>query len=170
MEARNSMWPPGDPAIRPARPGEAGALTELVLRSKAHWGYGRDFMGRVRPLLTVTPAMIAKRPVVVLEDGALVAGLYALSDLDEGPAAGNGATAELDLLFVDPGHLGRGHGQRLFAHACDAARTAGAARLVVESDPNAVGFYERMGMARTGGRASPVEVGRVLPVLALDLA
>ena len=161
--------PPGDPAIRPARPGEAGALTALVLRSKAHWGYGPDFMARVRPLLTVTPEMVAKRPVVVLEDGALVAGLYALSEVDDGPADDDGATAELDLLFVDPGHLGRGHGARLFAHASAAARAAGAARLVVESDPNAVGFYERMGMARTGGRASPVEAGRVLPLLALDL-
>jgi GNAT superfamily N-acetyltransferase len=78
-------------------------------------------------------------------------------------------TVELDLLFVEPAALGRGHGQRLFAHACEAARTAGAVRLLVESDPNATGFYERMGMVRTGERTSPVEAGRVMPVLALDL-
>jgi hypothetical protein len=27
-----------DPAIRRARPAEAGVLSELALRSKAHWG------------------------------------------------------------------------------------------------------------------------------------
>lgn len=159
-----------DVHIRPARPGEADALTDLVLRSKAHWGYGAEFMARVRPILTVTPATIAARPVVVLEDGPLVAGLYALSEIDKAPADDEVATVELDLLFVEPAALGRGHGQRLFAHACEAARSADAARLTVESDPNAVGFYERMGMVRTGERSSPVEAGRVLPLLALDLA
>jgi hypothetical protein len=44
--------------IRPARPSEAHALTALVLRSKAHWGYDAGFMAQVRPVLTVTPDMI----------------------------------------------------------------------------------------------------------------
>jgi len=163
MEARNSMWPPGDPAIRPVRPGEAAALTELVMRSKAHWGYGPDFMARARAELTVTPDMIEADRVAVVEDGGEPAGLYALAFGDDG-------TAELDLFFVDPDGLGSGHGRRLFVHACAAARDAGSRRLVVEADPNAAGFYARMGMTRTGERASPVEAGRMLPVLEMALA
>mgnify|MGYP006181464253 CR=1 FL=1 len=33
-----------DPAIRRASPAEAGTLSALALRSKAHWGYDADFL------------------------------------------------------------------------------------------------------------------------------
>jgi len=133
------------------------------MRSKAHWGYDRDFMARVRPVLTVTPDMIAAGQVTVLEVGGRAAGFTILS-------LGDDATAELDMLFVEPARLGAGFGAQLFAHACDAAKAAGARRLVVESDPNACGFYERMGMTETGWRVSPIDPDRRLPVLACDLA
>jgi hypothetical protein len=42
-----------DGQIRPARAGEADALTALALRSKAHWGYDAAFMEVVRPILTI---------------------------------------------------------------------------------------------------------------------
>ncbi|HUT51640.1 MAG TPA: GNAT family N-acetyltransferase [Alphaproteobacteria bacterium] len=148
--------------IRPARPAEARELTNLALRSKAHWGYDAAFMARAAEALTVTPEMISAGRVVVLEDGGGVAALYALSYEEDG-------TAELDLLFVEQACLGAGHGERLFAHAIEAARVAGARRLIVESDPNAAGFYARMSMTPVGERVSPVEAGRVLPVLALAL-
>ena len=32
--------------LRPARPGEAAALSDLALRSKAHWGYDQAFLDR----------------------------------------------------------------------------------------------------------------------------
>ena len=58
-------------SIRPARPGEADALTALAMRSKAHWGYDAEFMARARSVLTVTPDMIGDGRAVVLEDGPL---------------------------------------------------------------------------------------------------
>ena len=45
--------------IRPARSGEAKALSDLALRSKAHWGYDAAFMAACRAELTVTPAQAA---------------------------------------------------------------------------------------------------------------
>jgi len=151
-----------DCLIRPARADEAHALTDLAMRSKAHWGYDAAFMAKAAPVLTVTPEMISAGRVIVLEDPAGVAGLYALSYEDDG-------TAEFDLLFVDPARIGAKYGARLFEHAVETARAAGAARLIVESDPNAAGFYERMGMEPAGERASPVDPVRKLPLLALDL-
>ncbi|MEE8545291.1 MAG: hypothetical protein V3T29_05715 [Alphaproteobacteria bacterium] len=55
--------------IRPARPGEAAALTDLALRSKAHWGYDAAFMAACRAELTVTPAQAASGLVQVYEEG-----------------------------------------------------------------------------------------------------
>lgn len=44
--------------IRDARPDEAGELTELALRSKAHWGYDEAFMASCREELTVRPSEV----------------------------------------------------------------------------------------------------------------
>lgn len=41
--------------------------------------------------------------------------------------------------------MGNGFGSRLFAAACEHARALGAWSMEWEADPNAVGFYERMG-------------------------
>jgi hypothetical protein len=49
--------------IRPARPGEAAALSALAMRSKAHWGYDQEFLEAVRPVLTFTEADLAGSPV-----------------------------------------------------------------------------------------------------------
>jgi hypothetical protein len=64
--------------IRPAEPDEAQALTELTLRSKAHWGYDPEFMEAVRGELTLTRAQVAEQSVFVAEDHGVVAGFYAL--------------------------------------------------------------------------------------------
>ncbi len=45
--------------IRDARPGEAGELSGLAFRSKAHWGYSTAFMEACRSELAVTVAQIA---------------------------------------------------------------------------------------------------------------
>ena len=148
--------------IRLAQRNEARALTDLAMRSKAHWGYDTEFMARAAPVLTVTAEMIAAGGVGVLQDDEGIAGLYVLSYEDDG-------TAEFDMLFVEPARLGGGCGGRLFTHARAAARKAGARQLIAESDPNAVGFYERMGMKQTGTRISPVDPARELPLLTLDL-
>ena len=36
------------PLLRPARVDEAGLLSDLALRSKAHWGYSPEFIERCR--------------------------------------------------------------------------------------------------------------------------
>src|ERR1019366_8328107 len=43
------------PRIRQARPDEAGLLTEVAMRLKAHWGYDAAFMANVRADLEVVP-------------------------------------------------------------------------------------------------------------------
>ena len=40
---------PTSTVLRPARPEEAGLLSDLALRSKAHWGYPPDFLAAAAP-------------------------------------------------------------------------------------------------------------------------
>ena len=121
--------------IRPAKLDEADLLTELALRSKAHWGYDASFMETCRNLkqLHVKPELIEAGGVFVADHEGRLAGVYTLIPMDE-------ATLDIDMLFVEPQFIGKGIGKALFTHICMAARATSAKRLIVESDPNAQGF------------------------------
>lgn len=150
----------GDVVLRPAAPGEETVLSDLAFRSKAHWGYDTAFLERVRLALEITDADVAEGGVVVAEQaGAGVVGFYRLA-----PA---GDRAELGHLFVDPPHIGTGLGARLYRHALDAARALGCRTVWLEADPNAEGFYRRLGAVTV----DEVETlpGRRLPIMTTDL-
>jgi N-acetylglutamate synthase-like GNAT family acetyltransferase len=146
--------------IRPAQPHEADQITALALRSKAVWGYSQVFMDACRHELTISPDMIARDTVMVLETAHRIAGFYTLCQID-------GHSAEIMHLFVDPELMNRGYGAQLWRHAFATAQSAGMRRLQVESDPFAESFYQRMGMIRYGQHASAIFEGRYLPLLEL---
>jgi GNAT superfamily N-acetyltransferase len=147
-------------AIRRASPEEADTLTALARRSKAAWGYDAEFMDRVSDAMTLTAADIDAHEVWVLEDEAGVVGFIRVILSDQ---------AELEDMWVEPAGMGAGYGRRLFEHAVGVARAAGASALELDADPNAVGFYERMGVARIGETPSTLIPGRSLPRMRLDL-
>ncbi|NIQ29145.1 MAG: GNAT family N-acetyltransferase, partial [Acidobacteria bacterium] len=53
--------------------------------------------------------------------------------------------------------------------AVNRARSLGYERLLVQSDPNAEGFYLRLGAERIGEVPSRVQPGRLLPLLLFPL-
>jgi GNAT superfamily N-acetyltransferase len=145
--------------IRRARPGEADALTDIALRSKAVWGYDEAFMAAAASELIVHEADLERMTVIVGErDGHPVA--FASVDLDA-------VEPELVALFVAPEALGTGLGRSLLEASRAVARERGVAALVVESDPNAEAFYRSQGAAPAGERRSP-STGRMLPLLRID--
>jgi GNAT superfamily N-acetyltransferase len=180
MESRDAPWArradpkrtflhaPGDPIvpsdailIRPAHSNEAPPLSELALRSKAHWGYDRSFMGRCRDELTVATGELAN--TFVLEAGGLVRGFYTLE-------SHTSRTIELAFLFVDPPSIGCGFGRALLLHAVETARAAGAEVIKIVGDPNARAFYEAAGAHQVAEQASASIPGRSLPVFELVVA
>jgi GNAT superfamily N-acetyltransferase len=151
----------GDLRIRPARADEAELLTDLSLRSKAFWGYDAGFLARCRAVMTVKARNIESHPHYVAELAGRVAGFYGFEPEIDGVG--------LDYLFVEADLVGHGIGSTLWRHAVDTARGLGHAALIVVSDPNAEGFYLRMGCRRIGTRPSELENGRQLPLLRLAL-
>lgn len=145
----------GSVTIRPARPEELAALSDLALRSKSHWGYDRDFLEAVRGALTFTPADFAAGPIRVLELDGELRGVYRI--------VGSPPEGELSDLWLDPSAIGRGLGRSLFRHALETAAERGFETLLIGSDPNAMGFYLAMGAAHVGHRRS--DAGRWLPLL-----
>ena len=154
--------------IRAALPEEATALSELALRSKAHWGYDDAFLAACRRELTVSRARIERDVAAVLEKDGVAQGFYLLR-AEGGSATGACHQAELELFFLDPSSIGEGNGRRLWLHAVASAREYGYRRIIIHSDPHAEGFYLAMGARRVGEVASGSVEGRSLPLMQLDL-
>ena len=143
--------------LRPPKPDEYEALTDLILRSKAVHGYDEAFMAACVEELTLTAEKAGKGPVQVAErDGAIIAVAQVIRD-EEG--------CYLESLFVEPGAMGSGAGRALFEWAATAAANLGARELQIDSDPGAEGFYLAMGAVCVGTSPSASIPGRVLPQL-----
>jgi GNAT superfamily N-acetyltransferase len=147
-------------AIRRASPSEAGALTALAIRSKAHWGYDASFMAAATREMTIAPELIERAACFVAERNGVV-GFYVL-------AVEDGVPMLLDL-WVDPAAMRSGIGPALFGHMVAQARALAYRRVRIESDPNAEPFYRAMGARRLGTVASRVVPGRTLPLMEIEL-
>ncbi len=147
--------------IRQTTPQDASLLTMLAFRSKQYWGYSSEFMEASQPDLTIRPEFIMANPVFVLEESRRIVGFYSLRDKENN-------IVTLEHFFVEPDRIGQGYGQCLWQHAIATTQDAGFQKMFIEADPNAEGFYKRMGAVRIGEVPSIVAriiPGRVLPLL-----
>jgi GNAT superfamily N-acetyltransferase len=152
-------------SIRLARPGEAPALGALCVRSKAHWGYDAAFMALAHRSLQIGPdAIDAGRAFVAVDTDGRLIGVADCCALPE-PGA-----FDLVHLFVEPHTLGQGVGRALLEAACAWCLAQGGTKLVILSDPNAAGFYQRLGARLIGEAPSDAIPGRTLPLLEYRLA
>lgn len=143
--------------LRPPVPEDLEGLSALCLRSKAHWGYDAAFLRACAAELRIGPEDLLRSRLAVAERGGEALGVVQLTVAGE--------VAELDKLFVAPGHMGRGIGRRLFDWAAQVARAEGAHHLRIEADPGAVPFYRAMGAVVVGDALSGSIPGRMLPLL-----
>jgi len=149
-------------SIRRALPEEADTLSQIALSAKAHWDYPERWLEIWAPQLTLSPEYIEENESWVAETGNTQIAFYTLQERD-----GN---AWLENLWVLPEYIGKGVGKRLFLHAVELSRQRGNGILQLEADPNAVGFYEKMGLHKTGERHSEIEgQPRILPIMEIKL-
>jgi len=148
--------------IRRALPEEAEILSQIAISAKAYWGYPRRWMEIWKPQLTFSPAYFDENEGWVAETNGNPVAFYTLQE-----KAGN---AWIENLWVSPDFIGQGVGKGLFLHAVELARQHGFKTLQLEADPNALGFYEKMGMYKVGERQSEVEnEPRILPIMEMRL-
>jgi len=78
--------------------------------------------------------------------------------------------AELEHMWIKPEYIGTGVGRALFLHLKERAVNLGLPALEISSDPNAEGFYQRLGAKRIGDVRSEIEgEPRVLPRMTVAL-
>jgi GNAT superfamily N-acetyltransferase len=151
------MSPPAI-AIRPAGLAECARLTGISLRSKGYWGYDEAFMAAVREAMTIDAGVFESDDVFSIESEGAVVGFFSLTK--ERPVS------YVDHFLIDPPAVRRGIGRAAWHRLECIARRLGIATLRVNSDPNARGFYEAMGMRHVEDRPSEVfGPSRLLPML-----
>ncbi len=149
-------------SIRCVNPLEAHSLTQIALGAKHHWEYPDHWIELWRPQLTFDAEYFqANESWAADVDGQPVA-FYTLLDKK--------GAAWLENLWVLPKYMGMGVGRTLFHHASVLARDRGYKRLQLEADPNAAGFYEKMGMQKVAERRYEIDgQPRVLPLMEMKL-
>jgi GNAT superfamily N-acetyltransferase len=147
--------------IRKAEPAEHEMLTAVAHAAKRYWGYPDAWLELWESELTLTPESIDEGDTYCAVVDNKVVGVYAIRV--------RGEASELEHFWVLPGFMGKGVGRRLFEHAAETARSKGADHMRIESDPNAVDFYRKMGAHQVGEIPGRPE-GRVLPLLVIHLS
>ena len=149
--------------ILPARPEDADALACIAFAAKRYWGYPESWIEHWRDSLTITPEFVRNNGVYAAVSGGEPCAFYALTSA--------GGELELEHLWVLPGWIGSGVGRLLFEHAMREAARRGASAVAIEADPNAEGFYLRMGARRVGENVYEIEGRkRKLPLLTVEIS
>lgn len=147
--------------IRPADANEASALTNIALEAKRYWGYPEHWIKHWESDLTVSPDFILDNHVYVAEENGKIQGFYALIV--------TGEKAELDHMWVTPAAIGTGVGKALFLDAMERAAELKVNAVEISADPNAAGFYRRMGATQVGETDASFDgVTRKLPRLKIE--
>ena len=155
------MLPQSAIKIIRAKADDAAKLSNIAFAAKGHWRYPERWLEIWRDTLTVQPEFIvANETYAAVADGRAV-GFYALRFEGERP--------RLEHLWVLPDAMNQGVGRALFAHAVERAKALGYRAMEIESDPNAEGFYQKLGARRIGLRIAELEgQRRELPVLVCE--
>lgn len=148
--------------FRQAVPEDAKILSDIAYSAKAHWGYPDHWMEIWKPQFDFPPSYFENTESWVAEiDGEPIA-FYTIEEKNN--------KAWIENFWVHPEHMGKGVGKQLFMDAITRSRQKGHLILRLESDPNAQGFYEHMGMYKVGESSYPIEgQPRTLPVMELVL-
>ena len=144
--------------IRPGGLDEGDLLKEIAIAAKGFWGYEPAKVREWADRGDFTAERLAELTVFVAEsDGRPIAWSSVIE---------KGERAWLEDLWVEPGWIGNGVGSALFRHSVDYAKELGAVGLEWEVEPNALGFYEKMGARYL--RQGTSEWGRTLAVMGVD--
>jgi len=149
-------------SIRLVSPSEADELTQIALSAKRHWGYPEHWIELWKPQLTFDAEYFELNESWAAEVDGRPVTFYTLLDKE--------GVAWLENLWVLPEYMGMGIGRSLFHHSLELARQRGFKRFQLEADPNAAGFYEKMGLHKFAERKYEIDdQPRVLPLMEMNL-
>jgi GNAT superfamily N-acetyltransferase len=157
--------------IREATVQESEILTKISFSAKGYWNYPKEFFEIWSTELTVSSEYIQKNDVFVFEKDGTIVGYYSIVELNDDIAVSGIKISKgywLEHMFVEPHNIGKKVGTKMFEHLRERCAARGIAFLGILSDPNARGFYEKMGCDYIREYPSTIE-SRTTPYLQLNI-
>lgn len=157
--------------IRPAKDNENGVLTNISFASKKYWNYPVAYFDVWRTELTITSDYINTNIVFVAEIDENVVGYFSIVEVKEDFFTGQVMVRKgfwLEHIFILPEFIGQGIGTDLIATAMNICAKRNIDHLYIFSDPNAKGFYDKLGAKYINESPSSIE-GRTVSLFELEV-
>jgi len=146
--------------IRKANCHEHSILTEISFAAKRYWNYPEEYFEIWKEELTITQEYIEKNIVYVAEIDGEVIGFFSIVNVPEDFWTGKVFVEKgfwLDHLFIRPEYIRKGVGTKLMRYVNYVCKEKGIKCLNIFSDPNAKGFYDKIGARYIGESPSSIE-------------
>ncbi|MGK4568312.1 GNAT family N-acetyltransferase [Flavobacterium sp. 3HN19-14] len=135
---------------------DAELLSETAYTSKKNWGYSDELMNLWLQDLTIKSNYITNNKVFKVFNNEIYLGFFAIQVLENGDA-------EIDHLWLKPEYMRQNFGQEIFMHIMNYLSSEGYEKAKLIAEPNAIGFYQKMGGKVTGKFQSKIP-GRILDI------
>lgn len=135
-------------------------LTDTAFKSKGTWNYTEDQMALWTDELTITKSYIEENKIYKILDNKNYIGFFAFIHSDE--------FIELDHFWLLPENTGKGYGTITFDFIKRTAQRLNYNILRVYSEPNANGFYSKMGGKLIQSKESKIK-GRFLDIYEFEI-
>ena len=130
-------------------------LNEISLESKAFWGYPEDWLNSWEDELTINQTHIENHQTFKLVHEDCTIGFCVIEQ--------HGDECHISHMWVIPKYIGWGFGKVLLEESIKRG-VHSPCKIMVESDPNAEGFYKKYGF-HTIDQVESYPKGRYLPVM-----
>lgn len=127
---------------------ESDMLTSISFASKRYWKYPEEYFNVWKEELTITPGYINQNEVYVAKVDGKAVGFISIVEVKDDFQAGELLINKgfwLDHIFVHPDFIGKRVGSELISYAKESCSRENINCLHILSDPNAKGFYDRIG-------------------------
>ena len=136
---------------------ELERANRLIFASKSYWNYSGEYLEAAFQLLRIKDIDLEKQFFWCLWEGSVLVGLFSFDETQE--------AILLDHFWIYPHRIGTGCGRHLWNFAIQIAKQQKYRSFQIYSDPQAEGFYLKMGAKRIGEKPSRILSGPIFPIL-----
>lgn len=158
--------------IRKAETTDSEVLTKISFLAKRYWNYPEDYYDKWKDELTITKAYIKYNIVFTALINNNIVGFYSIVNNPRDQSFGKvfmKAGYWMEHIFIRPDYINKGIGSKLIDHLKYFCKHNKIYNLKIFVDPNAKGFYEKVGATFKYISESNIE-NRLIPVFEFDFA
>ncbi len=146
-------------------------LTTIAFSAKRHWNYPEHYFELWKDELTISEEYIKNNLVYKACYLDKIPGFYSIVENKADFYSGEVFVEKgfwLEHIFILPKYHKMGIGRLMIDHAKQVSKTKGIKMLKIFVDPNATGFYEKIGACLSYNSPSSIP-GRTIPVYSLSI-